>query len=107
MDERTVKVKDLRKTFFTGSNSSCCQHIRQHYELYKQKCNDEHIPMNHRAVPPQVLKEMETLKKAKKKQSTLEGVTVILHPTQFTRDGSLDAVVKFIACDNQVSSARH
>ena len=62
--------------------------------------------MNHRAIPPQVLKEMETSKKVKKKQSTLEGVAVVSRPTQFTRDGLLDAVAKFVACDNQVSSAR-
>jgi hypothetical protein len=102
-----VKAKGLRKTFLTGSNSSCHQHIRQHYELYKQQCDDEHIPMNHRAIPPQVLKEMETSKKVKKKQSTLDGaVAMVSRPTQFTRDGLLGTVAKFVACDDQVSRAR-
>ncbi|KAF8227032.1 hypothetical protein L208DRAFT_1012787, partial [Tricholoma matsutake] len=66
MNEKTVKAKGLRKTFLTGSNSSCRQHIRQHYDLYKQKCNDNNIPMNYRAIPPHILKEMEALKKPKK-----------------------------------------
>lgn len=103
-DDRTVKAKGLRKTFFTGSNSSCRQHIRQHYELYKQKCDDEHILLNHRAIPPQLLKEMETLQE-KKKQTTLDDAVIKLSPpTQFTRDGLLEAVAKFVACDDQVSS---
>ncbi|KAF8222274.1 hypothetical protein L208DRAFT_994729, partial [Tricholoma matsutake] len=67
MNEKTVKAKGLRKTFLTGSNSSCHQHIRQHYDLYKQKCDDNNIPMNYRAIPPHILKEMEALKKPKKK----------------------------------------
>src|ERR1700679_2710782 len=107
MDERTVKAKGLRKAFFTGSNSSCRQHIRQHYELYKQKCNDEHIPINQRAIPPQVLREMKALNRETKTQSTLDGVlTKVSLPSQFTREGLLEAVAKFVACDDQVSSAR-
>jgi hypothetical protein len=103
-----IRTKGLRKTFFTESNSSCRQHIRQHYELYRQKCNDNDIPMNHRAIPPQVLKEIETLKKTKKKQSTLDGVvTTVSNLTQFTQEGLLDAIAKFVACDDQVSNAQH
>ena len=85
MNEKTVKAKGLRKTFLTGSNSSCRQHIHQHYDLYKQKCNDSNIPVNYRAIPPHILKEMEASKKLKKKQSTLEGVSIMVsHPTEFT-----------------------
>jgi hypothetical protein len=104
-DEKTVKTRGLRKVFFTGSNSSCRQHIRQHYELYKQKCNDEHIPINQRAIPPHVLRELEASRQETKKQSTLDNVlTKVSVPTQFTRDGLLEAVAKFVACDDQVSS---
>ena len=107
-DEKTVKAKGLRKVFFTGSNSSCRQHIRQHYELYKQRCNDEHIPINQRAIPPQVLREMEASRQETKTQSTLDGIlTKVSPPAQFSRDGLLEAVAKFVACDNQVSSAWH
>jgi len=51
-----VKLKGLRKTFFTGSNSSCHQHIHQHYELYKKQREDAKIPLNHRAILPPILK---------------------------------------------------
>lgn len=62
--------------------------------------------MNHRAIPPQVLKEMETSKTAGKKQSTLDGIVItVARPTEFSRDGILEAVAKFVACDDQVSSA--
>ena len=101
-----MKSKGLRKTFFTGSNSSCRQHIRQHYDLYKKRCEDEKIPLNHRAIPPQVLKEMETSRTAGKKQSTLDGIVTTVAPLkEFSRDGLLEAVAKFVACDDQVSSA--
>jgi hypothetical protein len=69
MNETTVKVKDLRKAFLTGSNFSCHQHICQHYDLNKQKCDNSNIPMNYRAIPPHILKEMEASKKLKKKQT--------------------------------------
>ncbi|KAF8229373.1 hypothetical protein L208DRAFT_1073781, partial [Tricholoma matsutake] len=55
-DDKIVKSKGLRKTFFTGSNSSCHQHICQHYELYKKWCEDAKIPLNHRAIPLPILK---------------------------------------------------
>jgi hypothetical protein len=62
--------------------------------------------MNHRAIPPQVLKDEETSRMAGKKQSTLDGiVTTVMRPTEFSRDGLLEAVAKFVACDDQVSSA--
>ncbi|KAF8224226.1 hypothetical protein L208DRAFT_1076244, partial [Tricholoma matsutake] len=38
----------------------------------------------------------------KKKQSTLEGIVITgPRPMVFTRDGLLDAVAKFMACDDQ------
>ena len=101
-DEKTIRVKGLRTTFFMGSNSSCCQHICQHYNFYKQKCSEENILMNHRAIPPSTLKEMQESTRLKNKQSTLKGVIVTgPHPTMFTWDGLLDAVAKFMARDDQ------
>ena len=53
--------------------------------------------MNHWAIPPQLLKKMET----SKKQSTLDGVVNKLPPPiQFTWDELLKAVAKFVACDD-------
>jgi hypothetical protein len=98
-----VKARGLRKAFFCGSNTSCRQHLRQHYEIYQKRCKEEGIPENYRAVPPHILKEREEAKKPKK-QTTLDGiVTKESRPAEFTRDGILDAVAKLIACDDQVS----
>ena len=99
-----MKSKGLRKTFFTGSNSSCRQHIRQHYDLYKKRCEDEKIPLNHRAIPPPILKSIKTGKDPKiLEQKKLDGVVVKReHVKEFSRDRILDAVAKFVACDDQV-----
>jgi hypothetical protein len=44
----------------------------------------------------------ESAKPKKKKQLTLDGIVVTgPRPTVFTRDGLLDAVAKFVACDDQ------
>ncbi|RDB17308.1 hypothetical protein Hypma_001668 [Hypsizygus marmoreus] len=56
-----------RKAFFTGGNSSCRQHIRQHYDLYKKKCSDANVPENHWAIPQQLWREMEEDVAQKKK----------------------------------------
>lgn len=61
--------------------------------------------MNHRAIPPQVLKEE---KATEQKQSTLDGiVTTVVRPMEFSREALLDAVAKFVACDDQVSGSLH
>ncbi|KAH9959890.1 hypothetical protein BGW80DRAFT_1183129, partial [Lactifluus volemus] len=39
------------KAFHTGSNSLCHQHIRQHYEIYKNRCKEANIPKHHWAIP--------------------------------------------------------
>ena len=59
--------------------------------------------MNHRAIPPSTLKEMHESTRLKNKQSTLKGVVIVtgLCPTAFTQDGLLDAIARFVACDDQ------
>lgn len=98
------KSKGLRKAFFCGSNTSCRQHLRQHYAIYQQRCKEQGLTENYRAVPPQILKEREEAKKPKKKQTNLDGIVIKeSRPAEFTRDGILEAVAKLIACDDQVS----
>jgi hypothetical protein len=98
-----VKSKGLRRAFFCGSNTSCRQHIRQHYTIYQQRCKDEGVTENHRAIPPQILKEREAAKKPKK-QTNLDGIVIKeQRPAEFSRDSILEAVAKFVACDDQVS----
>jgi hypothetical protein len=100
----TVKSKGVRKTFFTGSNSTCRQHIRQHFDDYKQRCEAGNIQMNQRAIPTPVWKEMTALKSPKKQTSLDEHISKLgVRPSEFSRDAVLDAVAKFVVCDDQVS----
>ena len=52
---------------------------------------------------PQILREREAVKKPKK-QTNLDGIVIKeKRPADFTQDRILEAVAKFIACDDQVS----
>ena len=109
-DEEFIKIHGKRKAFHKGGNSSCRLHIRQHYQLYKERCEKEKIPINHWAIPRPIWKEMEEEKEAaargrltkKQQQQQLDFQTVI-GPHEFTRAGTLRAVTKLIATNNQVS----
>jgi hypothetical protein len=99
-----VKSRGLRKAFFCGSNTSCRQHIRQHYTIYQQRCSEQSLTENHRAIPPYILREREEAKKPKKKQTNLDAIVVKeKRATDFSREGILEAVAKLIACDDQVN----
>jgi len=99
------KSKRLRKAFFCGGNSTCRQHIRQHYAIYQERCREQGLAENYRAVPPHILKEREAAKKPNK-QVKLDGIFCEeKRPTEFSQDGILEAVAKFVACDDQVSFA--
>lgn len=110
LDEHFIKVHGKRRAFHKGSNSSCRVHIRQHYDLYKEKCEEADIPVNHWAIPREIWKEMEAEKEDKKRgrmtkkkeQQSLDFETVT-GPREFTRLGVLNAVTKLIATNNEVS----
>jgi hypothetical protein len=99
-DPSIVEAGGLRKCFLTGGNSTLCQHCRQHYEIYKLKCEDANIPLNHHTVPPKVA-QMERRREGT--QTMLDDKLVNWGTDTFTRDGLLQAVAQFVACDNQVS----
>jgi len=102
-DGELVKKHRKRKAFHTGGNSSCRAHIRKHYELYKQQCKDGDILENHHALPRPLWKELQEAKKNPKvmQQGKLDGVIkTIKSPLEFTREGVLHAVAKFVACDD-------
>jgi hypothetical protein len=104
-DIANSKSKGLRKAFFCGSNTTCRQHIRQHYAIYQQRCSKQRIAENYRAVPPQILREREAAKQPNK-QTKLDGMfseEKRLAPAEFSQEGILEAVAKFVACDDQVS----
>jgi hypothetical protein len=106
-DPNAVKARGLRKCFFTGSNTSCCQHICQHYGAYQQQCKKMDIPENTRAIPPEVLRGREETKKNVKKQVTLDGMMdSVKRPTEFGCEVLLHAVTQLVACDDQVCFSR-
>lgn len=108
--EPFIKAHGKRKAFHKGGNSSCRAHLRQHYELYKTRCAEKDIPINHWSIPRDIWKVMEEEKEAEKKgrltkkqeQQRLTFQT-ITGPRDFTRGGVLNAVAKLIATNNQVS----
>ena len=108
VDEKFLKLNGMRKAFFKGGNSSCRLHIRQHFPIYKEKCELAGIPINHWAVPRHIWKEMqeeeENKKQLMKKQEQQQlNFKTVTGPREFTRAGVLQCVTKLIATNNQVS----
>ena len=110
IDKHFVKLYGKRKAFHKGGNSSCHLHIRQHYNLYKERCEKADIPTSHWAIPRDIWRIMEEEKEVeeqglisnKGKQQLLDFKTVtVLH--EFTRANVLQAVANLIATNNQVS----
>ncbi|KAH9028181.1 hypothetical protein EDB84DRAFT_1258119, partial [Lactarius hengduanensis] len=65
-DKELMKRQGLRRAFLKGSNSTCRQHARQHWESYKKRCEDSDIPVHHWAIPRPIWKEMEAEKRGDK-----------------------------------------
>ncbi|KAI0244896.1 hypothetical protein BJV78DRAFT_1099984, partial [Lactifluus subvellereus] len=57
--EDLIKQEGTQKAFLKGGNSSCRQHIRQHWEVYKKKCEEASIPIHHWAIPRDIWNKME------------------------------------------------
>jgi hypothetical protein len=81
-------------------------HIRQHYDIYKERCEKEKIPINHWAIPPNIVKATKAaelaaqgVKAQGQQQLAFKAMT---GPHEFTRAGTLDAVANLIATNNQV-----
>jgi hypothetical protein len=105
VDEDFVKKKGVRKAFHVGGNSSCRQHIRAHYDIYKTRCEEKRVQMNDWAIPRLIWKEMNKTGKSAKSQSTLDGkIERIAIPSAFTREGIVEAIAKHIVCDDQALS---
>ncbi|KAF8257167.1 hypothetical protein EI94DRAFT_1774604 [Lactarius quietus] len=63
-DVQFVKLHGKRKAFHKGGNSSCHVHTRQHYVVYKARCEKAEIAINHWAIPCDIWKVMEEEKVA-------------------------------------------
>ena len=110
-DKQFIKLYGKRRAFHKGGNSSGRVHIRQHYELYAERCEKAGIPQNHWAIPRDIWNAMEEEKEAekrgrvtKKKQQQALDFKIVTGPREFTRSGVLHAVASLIATNNQVSS---
>ncbi len=93
----------MRRTFYLGGNTSCRKHIRQHWDVYEKQCKEKNIPMSITCMPPEILAKYNEELKPGPKQTTLDGLVDVLRPKEFSREGLLDAVARFITCDDQVS----
>ena len=103
--DELMKKHSKVKAFFTGGNSSCRYHIRQHYDLYKEQCENANIPEHHWVIPQPLWKEMQALKNGIKveKQANLDVIVLKAKgPCKFIHNGLQDAITWFITCDDQV-----
>jgi coproporphyrinogen III oxidase len=105
-DEMFMKKNAKGKAFHVGSNSSCRQHIRSHFNVYKEWCEAQNLTVHHHAIPLEITRAQSQL--AKGKQMKLDR----LFPKAKSRRKSfswvdvLDAVAQFIVGDNQVRVER-
>ena len=102
LDERIIKLHGKQRTFHKGGNSSCRLHLRQHYKLYKEKCEEADIPLNHWAIPRDIWRGMEEKRLGKTKAQQVLAFEMVTGPREFTRPNVLEAVAKLIASNNQV-----
>lgn len=91
-----------KQAFLTRGNSSCQQHIRQHYNVYKQKCLEQKIPENHWAIPWNIWNQMEAEKTNTRNKQTMLAFEKLKGPHEFTREGVLHAITQLIALNDQV-----
>ena len=104
-DEELLAKFGKQKAFHTGSNSSCRQHIRSHYVLYKAWCAEREIPEHHHTLLRELLKAKQQVKKKGKEQPGID--EMLQHGAskrrEFSRDDVMRAIAEFVVCDNQVS----
>jgi hypothetical protein len=104
-----MRRKGKRKAFLKGGNSTCRFHLRQHYDIYKDKCEKGNIPVNHWAIPRPIWNDMEKAKeeseRGRKTKNQLQqelGFKTLTGPHEFTRAITLHKVATLIATNNQV-----
>jgi hypothetical protein len=98
----------LLTCFWKGEGLPDVSAPRQHYEIYKARCEAQNIPVQTQAIPQPIWKAINAEKDAKgKKQTTLDDSLVkmlALQQKEFTKEGAVDAVVRLIVLDDQVST---
>lgn len=102
-DPRFLTRHGLRKAFISGSSSTYRAHIRStkgHAEVYEERCTKDNVEMHWLAVPE---------KEKPDNQQKLDAIfkrkdTNAKAPQEFSKRALLEAITKFIVCDDQVSS---
>jgi hypothetical protein len=94
-------MNDLRKAFHVGGNSSLRSHIRQHYEIYLERCKEAKIEPHHHAMPRNLWKKKKETE-TKGSQTKIDGIFKLKKRAEFDRVEILDSTAKFIACGDQV-----
>ena len=91
--------------FFRGGNSTCHTHIRKHYNLYSQKCEEQGIEENKCCVPPNIARAREKTAGGKGMiQMQLDTMlTVDKSQNEFSHEAILKAVTQLIACTDMGS----
>ena len=59
VDDDLTKREGSQKAIPRGSNTSCHQHARKHWAVYKRKCEEAEVPVHHWAVPRTIWNKME------------------------------------------------
>jgi hypothetical protein len=106
-EDPKIEKTGIRKAFHLGSNSSCRQHIRQHYEIYRARCESQNIPVQQQAIPRPIWKAMNAAKEKGKQQATLDETFAkmpALLRKEFSKQAAVDAVTRLIVLDDQVST---
>ncbi|KAG1782816.1 hypothetical protein EV702DRAFT_1041565 [Suillus placidus] len=101
-DENFVAKHGKRKVFHLGSNSSCHQHIRSHYNLHKTECSKLGIHENHHTISREIInKQRETKNQKHVNQQCLDGMFDKAQMKNFSKKDVLCAVAEFVVCDDQ------
>ena len=106
-EDPKIEKAGMRKAFHLGSNSSCRQHIRQHYDIYKARCEGQNIPVQPQVIPQPIWKAMNAEKEKGKQQATLDesfAKMPALLRKEFSKQAAVDAVMRLIVLDDQVST---
>jgi hypothetical protein len=109
VDKKVIEESGIRKAFISGGTSTCRVHIRQHYQIYSERCKAKGIAENHHALLREDFNRMQREKNGlkTKNQLTLDGMVEKVQGTrEFTREGALHAITQFVACDDQVSAKK-
>ncbi|KAG6827968.1 hypothetical protein H0H87_003166, partial [Tephrocybe sp. NHM501043] len=101
-DKNFIQTQGKCKAFHTGSNSLCCQHIWQHYEIYKARCAEKDMVKHHWSIPHDIWQEMEESKTEKKKiiQCTLK-FEKVQGVREFSHEVVVDRVARLTVVDDQ------